>query len=58
MNSQYGTAPMSTKICMTVSCNDLPKLDIGSKSDPICCVFTNDLSNGKWVEIGRTECIQ
>ncbi|EAX98720.1 Copine family protein [Trichomonas vaginalis G3] len=38
-----------------LSAKNLPKLDIGSQSDPLCVVFIP--INGQWVEAARTEVI-
>ena len=42
---------------LTISCRNLPDMDVLSKSDPICVVFLKDPSLEVWKEIGRTEII-
>lgn len=43
------------KVEIFVRCEDLPKMDSFSSSDPICVLYVRKY--GQWVEYGRTECI-
>ena len=47
-----GTDPI---ISIHVAAKNLPKLDIGSESDPLCVLFA--LNNGRYEEVDRTEVI-
>ncbi|XP_062847488.1 copine-3 isoform X2 [Trichomycterus rosablanca] len=46
-----------TKVELTVSCEHLLDMDVGSKSDPLCVLQMNS-SGTHWFEVGRTEKIQ
>eukprot|EP00039_Didymoeca_costata_P030889 m.31966 g.31966 ORF g.31966 m.31966 type:complete len:532 (+) comp8364_c0_seq2:55-1650(+) len=47
------------KIILRISCKDLIRKDVLSKSDPMCIVYMSSLqSNNQFVEIGRTERIK
>uniref|UniRef100_A0A6I8QF54 Copine I n=1 Tax=Xenopus tropicalis TaxID=8364 RepID=A0A6I8QF54_XENTR len=46
-----------TKIQLSISCTDLLDKDVGSKSDPLCVVMQN-VGDGKWIELARTERIK
>ena len=39
-----------------ISCQNLVNLDVGSKSDPVCILYT--MQNGKFTEAARTEVIK
>nr|XP_023648670.1 copine-3 isoform X2 [Paramormyrops kingsleyae] len=43
-----------TKVELTVSCENLLDMDVGSKSDPLCILLMNT-SGTQWFEVGRTE---
>ena len=43
------------KVEIFVRCEDLPKMDTFSSSDPICVLSVRKY--GQWIEYGRTECI-
>ena len=47
----------TTKLELTLRCQDLPKSDLFSKSDPMCVVYLKDSSQAEWTEVGRTEVI-
>ncbi|XP_051976253.1 copine-8 [Xyrauchen texanus] len=47
----------ATKVEITVSCRKLLDMDTFSKSDPICVLYTQGISNKEWREFGRTEVI-
>lgn len=57
-SSSYAVGPSSlcSKLELTLSCSNLPSLDLVSKSDP-CVVFYLQDARGSWRECGRTECI-
>ncbi|XP_051969733.1 copine-3 [Xyrauchen texanus] len=46
--------PCVTKVELTVSCEHLLDLDMGSKSDPLCVLVMNSSGN-QWFEVDRTE---
>ncbi|XP_053487174.1 copine-3 isoform X1 [Ictalurus furcatus] len=46
-----------TKVELTVSCENLLDMDVGSKSDPLCVLHMN-ASGNQWFEVGRTEKVQ
>ncbi|TSK34876.1 Copine-3 [Bagarius yarrelli] len=46
-----------TKVELTVSCENLLDMDVGSKSDPLCILHMN-ASGTHWFEVGRTEKVQ
>ena len=54
---------MSSQVQLSVSCSGLRDRDVGSKSDPMCVMFTSS-SGGhnqkkpKWDELGRTEVVK
>ena len=55
-----GTAGVAKiEVELSISARNLLDLDIFSKSDPMCVVYTRDDSRAgqNWNEIGRTECI-
>ena len=43
------------KVEILVRCEELPKMDTFSSSDPICVLYIRKY--GQWLEYGRTECI-
>lgn len=43
------------KVEVFVRCEELPKMDTFSSSDPICVLYVRKY--GQWIEYGRTECI-
>uniref|UniRef100_A0A673H829 Copine-3 n=1 Tax=Sinocyclocheilus rhinocerous TaxID=307959 RepID=A0A673H829_9TELE len=43
-----------TKVELTVSCENLLDMDVGSKSDPLCALLMNTSGN-QWFEVDRTE---
>eukprot|EP00795_Rhopilema_esculentum_P004319 gene4319-20525_t len=43
------------KVEIFMRCDELPKMDTFSSSDPICVLYVRRY--GQWVEYGRTECI-
>uniref|UniRef100_A0A8B9HXF5 Copine-3 n=1 Tax=Astyanax mexicanus TaxID=7994 RepID=A0A8B9HXF5_ASTMX len=43
-----------TKVELTVSCENLLDMDVGSKSDPLCVLHMNTSGN-QWFEVARTE---
>ncbi|RXN27952.1 copine-3 isoform X1 [Labeo rohita] len=43
-----------TKVELTVSCENLLDMDVGSKSDPLCVLLMNTSGN-QWFEVDRTE---
>ena len=43
------------KVEILVRCEELPKMDTFSSSDPICVLYIRKY--GQWIEYGRTECI-
>lgn len=46
---------LKTKVRISLSCSDLPKMDRFSRSDPLIAVFTKSLETGRWDFIGQTE---
>ena len=48
----------SSIVELTISCTNLPDLDVMSKSDPMCVVFAKRTPSDPWFEVGRTETIQ
>uniref|UniRef100_A0A8C9T8G2 Copine III n=1 Tax=Scleropages formosus TaxID=113540 RepID=A0A8C9T8G2_SCLFO len=50
-------AQCMTKVELTVSCENLLDMDIGSKSDPLCVLLMNS-SGSQWFEVARTERVQ
>uniref|UniRef100_G3NAQ9 Copine 3 n=1 Tax=Gasterosteus aculeatus aculeatus TaxID=481459 RepID=G3NAQ9_GASAC len=46
----------STKVELTISCENLMDMDVFSKSDPLCALYINT-SGSHWYEFGRTEMI-
>ncbi|KAK3103604.1 hypothetical protein FSP39_020468 [Pinctada imbricata] len=56
---QAGTAAVpATQVEISVSCRKLRDMDILSKSDPMCVLFTYDLRANTYYEFARTEVIQ
>ncbi|XP_076863695.1 copine-8 [Brachyhypopomus gauderio] len=47
----------ATKVEITVSCRNLLDRDTFSKSDPICVLYIQTVTNREWREFGRTEVI-
>uniref|UniRef100_A0A8C1G705 Copine III n=1 Tax=Cyprinus carpio TaxID=7962 RepID=A0A8C1G705_CYPCA len=43
-----------TKVELTISCENLLDMDVGSKSDPLCVLLMNTSGN-QWFEVDRTE---
>ncbi|KAG2378434.1 hypothetical protein C9374_008073 [Naegleria lovaniensis] len=59
-NQKYvATDDIATEVELSISCNQLPNLDVLSKTDPQVFIFTRDATNpmAPWTEIGRTEII-
>ncbi len=53
-----GTAGVATAdIELSISARNILDMDIFSKSDPMCVIYTKSFSRDMWKEIGRTECI-
>jgi hypothetical protein len=53
-----GTAAIpSSQIEISISCRNLINLDVLSKSDPMCVMYTLDIKSQKYIEYGRTETI-
>ena len=47
------------RVSLHISCQNLPDLDIVSKSDPCCFVYLNNGGkNAKWEMLGKTETIE
>ncbi|RUS87953.1 hypothetical protein EGW08_004231, partial [Elysia chlorotica] len=56
---QAGTAVIPcSKVEISISCRKLRDLDVFSKSDPMCVVYTQDVKSQRYVEYERTETIQ
>ncbi|XP_031656952.1 copine-8-like [Oncorhynchus mykiss] len=53
----FTAAIPATKVELTVSCRNLLDRDTFSKSDPICVLYTQGISNREWREFSRTEVI-
>ncbi|XP_073344936.1 copine-3-like [Pagrus major] len=51
-----GATHLTTKVELTISCENLMDMDVFSKSDPLCAVYINT-TGSQWYEIGRTEMI-
>ncbi|XP_051737595.1 copine-3 isoform X2 [Ctenopharyngodon idella] len=49
--------PCVSKVELTVSCENLLDMDVGSKSDPLCVLLMNTSGN-QWFEVDRTERIK
>ncbi|TRY56023.1 hypothetical protein DNTS_013854, partial [Danionella cerebrum] len=47
-------APCVSKVELTISCENLLDMDVGSKSDPLCVLFLLTAQN-QWFEVDRTE---
>ncbi|KAL4631045.1 copine-3 isoform X1 [Arapaima gigas] len=47
-------AQCMTKVELTISCENLLDMDVGSKSDPLCVLLMNT-SGSQWCEVDRTE---
>lgn len=58
MQDRYVMAGPVSKIELSISCTELLKKDITSKSDPLCLLETYDAESKSWYEIGRTEKIK
>ena len=56
--SPAGANACVIKIDLAISCQNLPNMDIGSKSDPIVIVYQTDFSGNGAREVGRTEGIK
>lgn len=41
----------STKVQLHISCKDLRKADVLSKSDPLTAVYTSDSERSNWTEV-------
>ncbi|RZF42501.1 hypothetical protein LSTR_LSTR004420 [Laodelphax striatellus] len=48
---------LHTEIELSLSCRNLPKMDILSMSDPMCVTYTRPFGKDKWIEYHRTECV-
>lgn len=46
--------PCVTKVELTVSCENLLDMDVGSKSDPLCLLLTNTTGN-QWFEVSSLD---
>jgi Ca2+-dependent lipid-binding protein len=46
-----------SQVRITVKCRNLPKMDLLSDSDPICCLFTKNNDTGEFDLSGKTELI-
>merc|ERR1712076_193689 len=55
MDMMGAGAPQS-KVSLTFSCRNLPKLDVRSQSDPQVELYTK--KNGQWMELGKTEVVK
>ncbi|XP_077546757.1 copine-8-like [Haemaphysalis longicornis] len=53
-----GAGAPPTKVEISVSCRELAKKDILSKSDPMCVMFMRPWDSEAWQEVARTETIQ
>ena len=57
-----GADSPSFKVELSISCSSLPNLDLLSKSDPICVLYTkaSTAKSGRdsWVKYGMTEMIK
>lgn len=51
-----GSVPCS-KVELSISCSNLPNMDILSKSDPICVLYTKP-NKREWTKFGMTEMIK
>lgn len=51
----FSSGDASSKVDISVSCQNLKDLDYFSKSDP--CVFLFEYLNRNWAKVGRTEVI-
>ena len=51
----FGSSDASSKVEITVTCQNLKDLDYFSKSDP--CVFLYEFMHRSWAKVGRTEVI-
>ena len=55
-NTDLDAHRLGGDIELLLSCTDLPNLDLFSKSDPMCVLFTKQF--GQWREIWRTEAVK
>jgi len=46
-----------TRVEVSIRCNDLEDMDVFSKSDPFCVLYTKNPKNTQWVCLGKTETI-
>ncbi|XP_047424458.1 copine-3-like isoform X2 [Mugil cephalus] len=51
-----GPTHLTTKVELTISCENLMDMDVFSKSDPLCALYMKS-SGSQWYEFGRTEMI-
>ena len=49
-----GVQPNKQMVKLRIQASGLPKMDLFSKSDPMCVVFQK-VGGGQWTEVGRTE---
>ena len=55
----YGqSAVLSEKLEIFISCGNLPKLDIGSPSDPFVIISQKNEQNNKYFQLSKTEIVQ
>lgn len=53
-----GSAEFTALVELAVSCRGLPKMDVGSKSDPMAVLYQTSgagFADRSWAELGRTE---
>jgi hypothetical protein len=56
---QPGSAGAATSLVeLSISGKNLRDMDVFSKSDPMCVVYTQPFGSNSWQEVLRTECIQ
>ncbi|KAJ4458657.1 putative Nicotinic receptor-associated protein 1 [Paratrimastix pyriformis] len=51
-------AEPATMLSLSISCQQLKNLDVGSKSDPCCVLFVKEDGCLNWVEASRTEVLR
>eukprot|EP00741_Cyanophora_paradoxa_P016291 tig00020911_g15730.t1 len=49
--------PLRSRVELRISCSQLKRMDLTSKSDPMCVVFSKLPGDARWFEVGRTETI-
>ena len=55
VQNTVATEDISTEVELSLSCSQLPNLDLMSKTDPQVFIYMKDGNN--WLEIGKTEII-